>query len=85
MGSKIDRVKSCDSKISHKTLLSVEYYMEHQGANLNQSYYLCKFCQNYHITTDQKQPYKNKRALENFKPKNIIKKFKLYRENNRKK
>lgn len=81
----IDRIKSCDSKVSHKTLLSVEYYMEHQGANLNQTYYECKWCHCFHITTDQKQAYKNKRAKEIFKPKNILRKFKLYRENWRKK
>jgi len=42
---------SCDGKIRHKSLLSVEYHLEHKSQNVNDDYYKCKICQCWHIGT----------------------------------
>ena len=74
--------KQCDGKTKHKTILSVEYYLENKSSNIYQDYYKCTVCHNYHIGSSGKLKYKGKINKRNIDKdgmafnKRIIRKFK---------
>ncbi len=57
--------KQCDGKTKHKTILSVEYYLENKASNANQTYYECEICGFLHIGSSPDNKFKGKVSKKN--------------------
>jgi len=60
MIEKLTAQQVCDSKTKH-TLISAEFSVNNGDKGLSQSFYLCKICNTYHVTTNNKSVEKKRK------------------------